>query len=163
MDPPPGDGSTTDLDLTNAHLPSLDGVELPATLTDVDLTANRLKELDARVLALPSELDFWRLACFFMDRGWEQSTLTKKIKTARPLFFPSGLRRLSVRQNLVTDAAPLATAANAGGERGWEEWIGWQDEACVFVKPSLHHPPPHPGLEEVILHDNQLTEVRRAS
>lgn len=87
--------TATALDLTNEHLPTLDGVELPETLEvrrsfqggrrggfvflssfffsfrgaqhafslslfpflsqTVDLTANRLKELDDRLLALPSE------------------------------------------------------------------------------------------------------------
>ncbi len=45
------DGLT--LDLTNAHLPSLLSVPLPASLTDLDLTANRLTTLEPSLLALP--------------------------------------------------------------------------------------------------------------
>jgi len=41
------------LDLTNGHLTSLDSVEFPPDIIEADLTANRLKELDARILALP--------------------------------------------------------------------------------------------------------------
>ena len=47
------DDPATLLDLTNAHLPTLDGVPLPPTLATLDLTCNRLRTLDARVLALP--------------------------------------------------------------------------------------------------------------
>jgi hypothetical protein len=106
MDPLPGDGSTTDLDLTNAHLPSLDGVPLPATLTDVDLTANRLKALDARVLALPRELDKEAVGLVFLDRGWEQSRSQQKIKTARPFFFS------------IPRPAPPVCAPKPGDRRG---------------------------------------------
>ena len=45
------DGLT--LDLTNAHLPSLLSVPLPASLTALDLTANRLATLEPSMLALP--------------------------------------------------------------------------------------------------------------
>lgn len=40
------------LDLTNAHLPTIASVPLPATLTSLDLTANRLKNMEAPLLAL---------------------------------------------------------------------------------------------------------------
>ncbi|KAL3136560.1 hypothetical protein ABBQ38_005806 [Trebouxia sp. C0009 RCD-2024] len=42
-----------ELDLTNAHLHNLEEVPLPETLSLLDLTANRLKALDDRVLKLP--------------------------------------------------------------------------------------------------------------
>eukprot|EP00884_Botryococcus_braunii_P022648 jgi/Botrbrau1/9067/Bobra.0376s0037.1 len=42
----------TDLDLTNAHLSSLDDVELPQSLTNLDLTANRLRAIPDRLLNL---------------------------------------------------------------------------------------------------------------
>lgn len=42
----------TVLDLTNEHLQNLEGVVISDSLTYVDLTANRLKEIDPRVLAL---------------------------------------------------------------------------------------------------------------
>ena len=42
----------TEVDLTNAHLPSLEGVELPPTLTLLDVTANRLTAIDPRILGL---------------------------------------------------------------------------------------------------------------
>lgn len=43
----------TELDLTNEHLDTLQGVELKSSLQYLDLTANRLRELDERILALP--------------------------------------------------------------------------------------------------------------
>ncbi|DBB05101.1 TPA: hypothetical protein ACH3X3_010362, partial [Trebouxia sp. C0006] len=42
-----------ELDLTNAHLRNLDDVPLPESLSLLDLTANRLTELDSRLLKLP--------------------------------------------------------------------------------------------------------------
>ncbi|XP_018472127.1 protein phosphatase 1 regulatory inhibitor subunit PPP1R7 homolog [Raphanus sativus] len=46
------DDSGDVLDLTSCQLHSLDGVELPPTLTELDLTANRLSELDSRIAHL---------------------------------------------------------------------------------------------------------------
>lgn len=42
------------LDLTSYQLHSLDAVELPPTLTELDLTANRLSGLDSRISQLSS-------------------------------------------------------------------------------------------------------------
>ncbi|GIL71375.1 hypothetical protein Vretifemale_1944 [Volvox reticuliferus] len=42
----------TELDLTNYHLPDLTGVEIEPSLTAIDLTANRLRTLDPRILHL---------------------------------------------------------------------------------------------------------------
>ncbi|GMH35388.1 hypothetical protein BSKO_03256 [Bryopsis sp. KO-2023] len=60
--------SETELDLTNEHLPSLANVIIEPTLTDIDLTCNRLNEIDPRIVALV------------------------------------GLRKLSLRQNLIENA-----------------------------------------------------------
>ncbi|EPS60921.1 hypothetical protein M569_13879, partial [Genlisea aurea] len=54
LDHRPEDGGNdeeaeTVLDLTSCQLRDLDSVELPATLTEIDLTANRLTELDGRI------------------------------------------------------------------------------------------------------------------
>ena len=67
--------SSTVLDLTSFQLHDLDSVELPPTLTELDLTANRLSSLDPRIAYL------------------------------------SNLKKLSLRQNLVDDAAvePIST------------------------------------------------------
>ncbi|KAF8080770.1 hypothetical protein N665_0923s0010 [Sinapis alba] len=46
------DDSGDVLDLTSYQLHSLDAVELPPTLTELDLTANRLSELDSRIANL---------------------------------------------------------------------------------------------------------------
>lgn len=46
------DDSANVLDLTSCQLHSLDSVELPPTLTELDLTANRLSGLDARIAQL---------------------------------------------------------------------------------------------------------------
>jgi len=54
------------LDLTGSQLHSLDGVELPIGLTDLDLTLNRLKEMDPRVLELPG----------LISLSWRQNLLT---------------------------------------------------------------------------------------
>lgn len=61
--------SSTLLDLSSYQLHDLDSVELPSTLTELDLTANRLSSLDARISNL------------------------------------SNLKKLSLRQNLINDAA----------------------------------------------------------
>lgn len=70
---------TTELDLTNAHLPDLSGTEIPPSLTvrplrysrrwrnklmqifavvpqAVDLTANRLRTIDPRILGLQGQV-----------------------------------------------------------------------------------------------------------
>lgn len=63
------------LDLTSYQLHDLDSVELPPSLTELDLTTNRLSTLDPRIGQLPN------------------------------------LKKLSLRQNLITDAAvePLSS------------------------------------------------------
>lgn len=48
------DDSGNVLDLTSYQLHSLDTVELPPTLTELDLTANRLSGLDSRISQLSS-------------------------------------------------------------------------------------------------------------
>lgn len=63
------DYSSTVLDLTSFQLHDLDSVELPPTLTELDVTANRLSRLDPRIAQL------------------------------------SNLKKLSLRQNLIDDAA----------------------------------------------------------
>ena len=46
------DDSGDVLDLTSCQLHSLDSIELPPTLIELDLTANRLSELDSRIAHL---------------------------------------------------------------------------------------------------------------
>ncbi|EFJ51655.1 hypothetical protein VOLCADRAFT_103293 [Volvox carteri f. nagariensis] len=43
---------TTELDLTNYHLPDLTSVDIESSLTAIDLTANRLRTIDPRILQL---------------------------------------------------------------------------------------------------------------
>lgn len=43
------DSSSTVLDLTSFQLHDLESVELPLSLTELDLTANRLSSLDSRI------------------------------------------------------------------------------------------------------------------
>lgn len=67
--------SPTLLDLTSYQLHDLDSVDLPPSLTELDLTTNRLSALDPRIGKLPN------------------------------------LKKLSLRQNLITDDAvePLSS------------------------------------------------------
>lgn len=52
-DPPPeSDGAPTLLDLSSCQLRDLSSVDLPPTLVEVDLTANRLTALDPRLSQL---------------------------------------------------------------------------------------------------------------
>ena len=46
------DDSDNVLDLTSCQLHTLDAIELPPTLIELDLTANRLSELDSRIAQL---------------------------------------------------------------------------------------------------------------
>lgn len=69
--------SGPELDLTNAHLASLDDVDLPQDLMILDLTANRLRSLEPNLLAL------------------------------------TGLRRLCLRQNLLSEGAEVEALASA--------------------------------------------------
>ncbi|XP_021900077.1 protein phosphatase 1 regulatory subunit pprA isoform X2 [Carica papaya] len=89
------DYSSTVLDLTSFQLHDLDSVELPPTLTELDVTANRLSRLDPRIAQL------------------------------------SNLKKLSLRQNLIDDAAI--------------EPISCWEVLC--------------DLEELILRDNKLTKL----
>ncbi|PHT54430.1 hypothetical protein CQW23_08892 [Capsicum baccatum] len=70
------EASPTLLDLTSYQLHDLESVELPLSLTELDLTTNRLSALDPRIPQLPN------------------------------------LKKLSFRQNLITDAAiePLSSS-----------------------------------------------------
>ena len=63
------DLNSTVLDLTSFQLHDLDSIELPSSLMELDLTANRLSSLDSRIGEL------------------------------------SNLKKLSLRQNLINDAA----------------------------------------------------------
>ncbi|XP_054788421.1 LOW QUALITY PROTEIN: protein phosphatase 1 regulatory inhibitor subunit PPP1R7 homolog [Prosopis cineraria] len=89
------DRSSRLLDLTSCQLHDLDSVDLPPTLTELDLTTNRLSTLDTRIAHL------------------------------------SDLKKLSLRQNLLTDAAVEPLSA-------------WHDIS---------------GLEELVLRDNQLRKI----
>lgn len=46
------DDSSNVLDLTSYQLHNLDSIELPPTLTELDLTANRMSGLDSRIAQL---------------------------------------------------------------------------------------------------------------
>ncbi|BFG39862.1 hypothetical protein CerSpe_261370 [Prunus speciosa] len=89
------DPSSTVLDLTSFQLHDLDSIELPLSLTELDVTANRLTSLDTRIATL------------------------------------SNLKKLSLRQNLIEDAAvePISR---------WDALS---------------------GLEELVLRDNKLMKI----
>ncbi|XP_022999515.1 protein phosphatase 1 regulatory inhibitor subunit PPP1R7 homolog [Cucurbita maxima] len=93
------DLNSTVLDLTSFQLHDLDSIELPSSLMELDLTANRLSSLDSRIGEL------------------------------------SNLKKLSLRQNLINDAAV-------------ESLSRWNALS---------------GLEELILRDNQMTKIPDAS
>ncbi|KAH1235904.1 Protein phosphatase 1 regulatory inhibitor subunit PPP1R7 [Glycine soja] len=94
-EPDEDDPSSTLLDLSSYQLHDLDSVELPPSLTELDLTANRLSTLDPRIGNL------------------------------------SHLKKLSLRQNLITDAAVLPLSS-------------WNAIS---------------SLEELVLRDNQLKNI----
>ncbi|XP_023547162.1 protein phosphatase 1 regulatory inhibitor subunit PPP1R7 homolog [Cucurbita pepo subsp. pepo] len=93
------DLNSTVLDLTSFQLHDLDSIELPSSLMELDLTANRLSSLDSRIGEL------------------------------------SNLKKLSLRQNLINDAAV-------------ESLSRWNALS---------------GLEELVLRDNQMTKIPDAS
>ena len=53
--PAPDTSDPEVLDLTNSHLQTLAGVQINATLTLLDLTANRLESIDPRIIELSGE------------------------------------------------------------------------------------------------------------
>lgn len=82
------------LDLTNAHLTGLEGVELLEDLVLLDLTANRLREIDDRILTLKG-------VCALVS---EWSPHRQQALTALWGHL-AGLKILNFRQNLLTDVS----------------------------------------------------------
>ena len=128
------------LDLTNSHLPSLLSVPLPATLTSLDLTANRLTSFEPPLLALPGgalrergaravahcmRRNTPRLKAEFAGCaiGGPSPRMTIRVQ------LHAALRSLSLRQNLIEDASDVGRLASA------------------------------PLLTELVLQDNRLSSV----
>lgn len=117
---PPGAPVDGELDLTNCHLHSLEGVDLPDDLTALDLTANRLRDVDARILALP---DLRRLSFrqnLLPDAGALNSLASgpvleelvlhdNKLESIPDLPDLTALTRLELSYNSIPSLAPLAS------------------------------------------------------
>jgi len=111
-----------------------------ATAQELDLTANRLRELEPQILALSGESP----PPFPFPSGRKPRPVLRCRPAPSPVvrrtaslhvsstlaWRTTGLRSLSLRQNLLTDAAPISSLRCA------------------------------PVLRELVLHDNQLTEVQ---
>eukprot|EP00892_Ulva_mutabilis_P001629 jgi/Ulvmu1/11467/UM077_0010.1 len=90
-----------ELDLTNSHLPSLEDVPIPDTLEYVDLTANRLKEIDDRIL----ELTGVQYLCFRQNLIRDASSLDKAA-------FKATLEELHLNDNQISEV-PVIHALTA--------------------------------------------------
>ncbi|CDP03273.1 unnamed protein product [Coffea canephora] len=92
MDSPMGDGgeNPTVLDLTSYQLRDLDSVDLPPSLTELDLTANRLSKLDPRIAQLSN---------------------LKKLSLRQNLFDDSGVEPLAT-SHLIADLEELVLRDN---------------------------------------------------
>uniref|UniRef100_A0A7S1SLH4 Protein phosphatase 1 regulatory subunit 7 n=1 Tax=Tetraselmis chuii TaxID=63592 RepID=A0A7S1SLH4_9CHLO len=112
------------LDATGSQLHSLESLELPESLTDLDLTQNRLKTLDPRVLALPglTSLSFRQnllTDASSISESKSASGLTqlvfhdnhlKQIPSLRPF---SNLERLEMSYNEIRSLQPLTELVDA--------------------------------------------------
>ncbi|XP_058074216.1 protein phosphatase 1 regulatory inhibitor subunit PPP1R7 homolog [Magnolia sinica] len=89
-----GDQSTSsNLDLTSFQLHDLEGVELPLTLIELDLTANRLSTIDSRIGLLSQLKKLSLRQNLFDDAGVEMISRWNAI---------SGLQELILRDNKLT-------------------------------------------------------------
>ncbi|CAN6456653.1 unnamed protein product [Victoria cruziana] len=99
-----GDDSRVEcLDLTSCQLHDLDGVEIPRSLVELELTANRLSELDPRI----AELTLLKKLCLrqnlLTDEGVEPLTRWAAI---------SGLHDLVLRDNKLTKLPDVSNFKN---------------------------------------------------
>lgn len=81
-----------ELDLTNAHLPSLAEVTISPALKELDLTANRLAEVDPRIIALTG----------LRSLNFRQNLLTD-VSSLSQASFKESMEDLEVRDNHLTE------------------------------------------------------------
>ena len=88
MDSPMADGgeNPTVLDLTSYQLRDLDSVDLPPSLTELDLTANRLSKLDPRIAQLSNLKKLSLRQNLFDDSGVEPLATSHLIADLEVLF-----------------------------------------------------------------------------
>ncbi|CAI9100426.1 OLC1v1037429C2 [Oldenlandia corymbosa var. corymbosa] len=84
---PDDDGSSTLLDLSSCQLRDLDSVDLPPTLTELDLTANRLSKLDPRIAHLSNLKKLSFRQNLFDDAGVEPLSTWHDIADLEELVF----------------------------------------------------------------------------
>lgn len=83
----PSSPSSTCLDLTSYQLHDLDAVDLPTTLIELDLTANRLSRLDSRIAHLSNLKKLSIRQNLFNDAGIEPLFTWHAISNLEVLFF----------------------------------------------------------------------------
>lgn len=83
----PSSPSSTYLDLTSYQLHDLDSVDLPTSLIELDLTANRLSTLDSRIAHLSNLKKLSLRQNLFNDAGIEPLFSWQAISDLEVLFF----------------------------------------------------------------------------
>ncbi|KAK9919072.1 hypothetical protein WJX75_009137 [Coccomyxa subellipsoidea] len=118
-------GECEELDLTGSHLPDLSAVELPDNLKALDLTRNRLRSLDTRLLALAGLhtltlrqnilTDVSQLgSCAFRAVLKELILHDNQIKDIPALSDFTSLQRLELSYNQIQSLQPLQSLGSTG-------------------------------------------------
>ncbi|GBF95662.1 hypothetical protein Rsub_08644 [Raphidocelis subcapitata] len=116
--------ASAELDLTNSHLQTLESVDIHEGLTALDLTANRLKDIDPRILALKglrslnfrqnllTDVSAWD-ACSCKDTLEDLEFRDNQLTAIPPLSGFKALRRLEFSYNEIRSMGPVSSLACA--------------------------------------------------